>query len=238
MIPRSRFIAVIIALSFYGCDSDDLDCLRPSTASTTATYDIDAFNSIVLSTVGDLQITDDTTFYIKAEGPQNVVDNLRFGVEETKLVIYSDACFTAEYDLHLEVGLPDLIGVALTGVGDVVSQGTWTSPSFSIVHGGIGTINALISCDSIVSEAFGTGTLTLNGVANKHYIASTSAVQFNGYGLETALTDILSNGQKNSYIKADQALRVVINGIGDVYYRGQPIITSEINGMGQLIDDN
>jgi hypothetical protein len=231
-------IMCLLAIVFMQCETETLDCERPASNIITSTFDVENYSAVVFSTVGNLTITDDTIYHIEATGPQNVIESLEITKEETRLLISSNSCFTANYELNVKVGLPDLKGLAFTGVGNIRSSGVWTSETFSIVHGGVGNINAAIVCDSIVTDCYGTGNLSLSGSADKNYLASTSEVQFNGYELETELTDIFLSGVTSAYVKVNGVLRLLLNGFGDVYYKGNPIISSQINGPGELIDDN
>jgi len=49
---------------------------------------------------------------------------------------------------------------------------------------------------------------------------------------------ITSTGIGDCEVNVIHILNVTISGVGNVYYKGNPTITSNITGLGQLIDVN
>ncbi len=223
---------------FTCCETDDINCMRPSTKIINSEIGNSGFNSIISSVVGDVEITLDQVFSIQVEGPENVVEALRFESNNNELLISSDKCFTGNYLLTIDIHLPELKSAHMAGIGSLKSIGTLQSADLAFSLTGVGDMDLDVIADSLSIELIGTGSVNLDGTVRKHVLKSTGEVQFNGYGLETKITDILSTGISNSYVYAEEQLNVKIDGTGHVYYKGTAAINSEISGTGKLIDDN
>lgn len=233
------WLIITLAMTFFTCcETDDINCLRPSTSIIRSSQETTGFNSIISSVVGDIVITQDQAFSIDMEGPENVIDELRFELNNNELLISSDRCFTGNYLLTIDIHLPELKSAHMAGVGDLKSVGTLQSDYLDLSLTGVGDMDLNVTTDSLSVEMIGSGSVKISGIARKHQMKSTGEVQLEGYGLETKITNILSTGISNSFVYAEEELDVVINGTGSVYYKGSPMINSEISGTGKLINDN
>lgn len=70
-------------------------------------------------------------------------------------------------------------------------------------------------------------TIILTGVGN-----------INAFDMKAGTCTITSTGVGNCEVYVLDELTVTISGVGNVYYKGDPAITSSIVGLGQLIDAN
>jgi hypothetical protein len=70
-------------------------------------------------------------------------------------------------------------------------------------------------------------TIILTGVGNVH-----------AFNMKAATCDITTTGVGNCEVNVIDNLDVIISGVGNVYYKGKPVIKATINGLGQLIDSN
>jgi len=100
---------------------------------------------------------------------------------------------------------------------------------------GSGNQTSVVSGENIVASITGSGTLTLSGTCNFAEIALRSAGSFIGSNLEIRTAEVTSTGSGSIYIWVTDRLNVKIQGSGNVYYKGNPIISSTIGGSGKLI---
>ena len=85
----------------------------------------------------------------------------------------------------------------------------------------------------------GVGNFELSGgYQDELTINLTGVGDVKAYGLRVGTCTITSTGVGNCQVHVLDVLDVTITGIGNVYYRGDPTITSSITGLGQLIDSN
>ena len=71
-----------------------------------------------------------------------------------------------------------------------------------------------------------------------HYIVSTGAAALQAYGLDTERTRISSNTPEDSYVYVNAVLSGNLLGPGDIYYRGSPVVSIQVDGVGEVVDDN
>ena len=100
---------------------------------------------------------------------------------------------------------------------------------------GSGSQSGVVSCENIVVSVEGSGGLTLSGVCCFAAITVRSSGGFYGSGLEIKETEVITLGAGHTYVWVTDRLNVKIQGSGNVYYKGNPQIISNIQGSGKLI---
>lgn len=88
-------------------------------------------------------------------------------------------------------------------------------------------------------ELVGVGDFTLSGADQDDLsILLTGVGHVNAFEMKVSTCVISSAGVGNCEVWILNNLDVTITGVGNIYYKGNPTITSSITGMGQLIDAN
>ena len=108
-------------------------------------------------------------------------------------------------------------------------------PTIYFSNGGAGNQTGEVFGENIVVSIRGSGSITLSGICNFAEITVQSAGNFNGSDLEILEAFVSSRGSGDIYVWATEWLEVEIKGSGNVYYKGNPQITSYIGGSGKLI---
>jgi hypothetical protein len=85
----------------------------------------------------------------------------------------------------------------------------------------------------------GVGDYDLSGeVQEELTIVHTGVGNIDAYDMRVDTCTITFSGIGDCRVNVISDLNVTITGLGDVYYRGNPSITSSLTGAGQLINDN
>lgn len=238
-MKKAAFYLAIIALGLIGaCDTGQIECIRASTNIVSENRDPKDFNGVVLNSLGDIYLTQGSEYSFTIEGPENVVELIRSEVENELLVIGTTACFNGVYELSIEITAPEFKYINLDGVGNITVIDQIEGDILTMEIFGIGEIEARVNVDSLYTTIAGTGTVNYTGEALKHEFSSSGLFELNSYGLQTEHTDINLAGEGDCYVTALDKLDVVITGLGNVYYRGQPTVESDIQGTGAVIDSN
>ena len=233
------FGLLILALAYISaCDSSDLECVRASSNIVTVTRDHKDFRGVVFNEVGDVFLTQGPEYSVKLTGPDNVVDLTETIVDGEILIIGVDKCYNGDYDFKIEITAPEIQYVGLVGVGRIETVGPLETDVIQFEVFGIGEVEAEIYADTLYTTVSGNVTFDYAGEVFYHEISSTGVHEINAYPLETQNTSITFSGRGENYVTAYENLKVKIIGIGDVYYLGNPVITSDISGTGQIIDSN
>ena len=223
---------------FSACDSNEITCIRADSNTTTETRDISDFTGVVMNTVGRLIVAEGPEYSFKISGPENVVGLTKAEIQNSLLVIGSDACFNGDYELVVEVMAPQYELINLSGVGTIQTATHLTGDLIEVELMGIGTVDAEFVADKLQTTMAGQGTLIYSGSVDRHEIVASGEFTFKGYTLITNHTVIEHTGIGISEVTANETLSVTISGSGSVLYKGSPAITSNITGTGEIVNTN
>jgi hypothetical protein len=88
-------------------------------------------------------------------------------------------------------------------------------------------------------QVAGLGIFYISGVKQENFIIDAAGFsEFNCYGLEVDKCEIYITGKAVCRVRVNEEISGTITGEGDVYYRGNPEITIDIFGDGNIQDDN
>lgn len=88
-------------------------------------------------------------------------------------------------------------------------------------------------------ELTGVGNFYLSGEDQDELtIILTGVGHIDAFDLKVGNCNITSTGIGNCEVNVRDKLNVSISGIGNVYYKGSPVIDSQLTGLGQLVDAN
>lgn len=231
-------LAISFSVYFASCDSGPIECIRASSNIISETRDHKDFKGVVFSNVGDLILTQGPEFSFKIEGPENVVELAITKVENELLIIGSEVCFNGSYDIKVEITAPDYEQITFTGEGTITTVGQIDADILELELIGRGDIDAIIFADTLYTTIAGTGKVSYSGSVIRHQLIFSGDNALNSYSLVTDHTSINFTGIGDSYVTANKTLDVVLEGEGDVYYKGDPLVTSDITGTGSIIDSN
>ncbi len=236
----NKFILMIVPVGMIinSCNIDSIECLRASSNIKTKVVNLTGFTGVAFTQIGDVSIEQGPEYAISIQGPDNVLDHLDTEIKNNDLIISSTSCFNGQYNLIVNITMPDIEKVNLVGVGNIKSIGTWQCANIDLILNGSGAINANIEADTIRTSITGTGSAELSGAAKRHEYLNSGSAQLNAYALSTEQTSIKITGQGDCYVTASDVLNVVISGTGIVYYKGTPAVDSKITGIGDVQNKN
>jgi hypothetical protein len=85
----------------------------------------------------------------------------------------------------------------------------------------------------------GTGLFELSGETQSELtIIVNGTGSVSAYEMPVDRCRILISGTANCYVNVVTSLEVTVSGIGYIFYRGDPVISSSISGIGNVMDDN
>lgn len=119
----------------------------------------------------------------------------------------------------IEITVPDIRKITIDGSGDVVGQNYMNLDELEIIIDGSGDVE-------------------LFGELNEQFITIDGSGDIENFDLISYETTIDVDGSGDVEVTADDVLDVVIEGSGDVKFKGRPDIFLTDNGSGELIDFN
>lgn len=232
------FISIAALAIFEACGPKPIPCIRVSSTTTTETRDIKDFNGVIVYVEANVKIRQGSEYEIKLTGPDNVVELIETSLTNEYLVISTSDCFNGDYELFIEITAPVYELVNLNEKSLLETNGTIEGTNIQLELLGNVEVNVALEMDSIFTSYVGKGDLNFSGSSIYHSMILEGEFDVSGFELMTDYSSIDLIGIGNCEVYANEKLDVSITGIGDVYYKGTPDISSMITGTGQIINAN
>ena len=113
------------------------DRITASGDFVTEEYNLDSFTSVEIRFVGDVIIHQGPHHKTKVTANENVIQHVRFQVENGKLSVYADKNFNNVKKLVVEIYLPTLEELSMRGPGDVTVEKR-NEPHLTVINMGAG----------------------------------------------------------------------------------------------------
>lgn len=221
MAPKIVYF-ILACVAFTSCLNEIIapNCLTGEGAviSDSRTLDGD-FNAILHQIPGNVHITQGSTQSLVIEGQANLLPHLNSSINNEVLLLTFSECIESGMIFEVYITVTDLQAISLSGLGDISFENEIVSSRLELV------IN-------------GQGNMDLRGAADTVDIVLAGQGSIKGFDLISDYCEILIAGLGDVEITANEELFVIINGQGNVYYKGMPAVVSEINGLGTVTDAN
>jgi hypothetical protein len=214
---RLKKIAVLwcatIAIS---CTSDDI---TGSGTMTTESRELNAFTAVSVKGTTNVNITQGDSQSVEITADSNVIDYLRTEVEDGSLYIYLASGHHYEnITVHVEVMVKGLNGVTNEGSG-ILKILDVENPDFHIKN-------------------IGTSDISFSGSSKTLSIENEGSGRISGYTFLTESCSIHIMGSGDVEVNCSNELQAEIDGSGNVFYKGNPTISTVIEGSGKVINNN
>jgi hypothetical protein len=196
------------AIALTGCGRGD-DGPR-----TTQTRDVADFTRIDNRASADVQLRVGEPTRVRVRAGKHVIDDVQTKVSDGTLhVIYDHHGFGGD-SVVVEVSVPKLTGVDVSGSGDLDAGGI-DADALDVRSDG--------SADIDLQGTVGQLTLNLDGSGDAH-LADLAARE----------ARVSAGGSGDTDLRANQRLDVAVDGSGDVRYYGDPTLTQHDDGSGDV----
>ena len=214
------FLSCMVLLGCSLSDDGARECLNGEGGLVLETRTLSgSFNAIDNRIPGNLFITQGAEASLTVEGQMNLLPYLTSEVSNEVLYLNFTECIETWLPFIVRVTVTDLEQVVLEGLGDIIFDNEIQVDDLSVAIVGQGNMDLLGTAENLE--------IILSGQGNARAFAMPS---------DTCLVDIL--GQGNVEVTVANVLDVGIDGQGNVFYKGNPDITSIIRGQGEIIDAN
>lgn len=204
---------VVTCLALGACD--ELEGGTPGSGTMiTESRDVSGFSEIALQGSGDVVVTVDGTEALTIEAEDNIMPLLTSEVSNGRLELGAESAFSPTQGITYTISAQSLVGVTVSGSGDVVAKAIDES-SFTVKISGSGTVEP--------AGAAGDLTVTVSGSGN-----------YEGPELVAAIGEVKVSGSGNALVNVTDRLEVTISGSGHVEYIGDPDLSSSVSGSGDV----
>ena len=247
-----------MALICFSCDP--FDAIEGVGPIVEQELDLIDFTKISNECSLDVYITEGSELKVIAKGHQNIIDRVRTSVinEEWAVDLQEGSYRDFKCEIHIE--MPNLESVKVDGSGDfdiknmtledlhlhvdgsgdiTLDEGLTTTNMLEVEVDGSGDIYVTdLDAKDVAVDIDGSGDITLRGTCDFNKVIIFGSGDFRGFALETEDCEIKVNASGTSEVNVDEDLEVIIEGSGDVYYKGSPEVNQRIDGSGRLINAN
>ena len=216
-----RYLGAVLFLVFglgtlvSGCGSSS--CAGGSGPIVSQTIDLSSFTAVNFQAAGEVLVVPGSTQRVVVRGQQNIIDRLNRDVVNGVWDIGFTECVDNVSELRVDITLPELDGVELSGAG---------------------TVEAETQADTIDTTLSGAGTVTVSGSSRTQNALLEGSGTIEAFALSTEETSVVLAGQGNVSVSATDSLDVELSGAGSVFYKGEPDLNVHITGIGTVNDAN
>ncbi|MFW2384080.1 MAG: GIN domain-containing protein [Acidimicrobiales bacterium] len=203
------------AVSAAGCGSDQ--CVSGAGPIVSQTIDLTSLTGFDFQVGGEVTAVPGGTQRVVVRAEQNVLDRLNRDVVNGIWEIGFTECVRNVSEFRVDITVPELDGVELSGAG---------------------TVNVETEASSIDTILSGAGTVTLTGETTSQQVTLAGSGTVEAFELTTEETSVLLTGQGTVNVTANEQLDVDLLGAGAVFYKGDPQLNVRITGAGTVVDAN
>jgi hypothetical protein len=214
-------ILVLVSIFSQGCQEEDL-CLIGSGTVNEYQLGVDDFENISLMGPVNLRITQAANMEVMVEAEAEIFSELSYEVKNGTLEIgfkENVTCFETDFGVWVNVTMPTIKKISSSGVSDIVSVGN-------------------LNLNQLKVDVSGTANLTLSGQVADQTLKVSGVLNAKNFDLLTSNTNIDVSGSGDFEISCDDNLDIVVSGIADVSYNGNPTISEDVSGTLNLINVN
>jgi hypothetical protein len=207
-------VGLLYHLDVFGGSSNST--AEGSGVAATQTRQVAAFNSVELAGSNNVVIRVGEKRSVVVRADDDLLERVTTEVESGKLVIANTpGGFTAKSPMSVEVNVPTLDALMLTGSGNIVVDG--------------------IDAESLTVTLPGSGTLAGSGTAGRLDVTvdGSGTVQFTR--LQASDVRALVSGAGSIFVTATESLDASVSGSGAIIYVGNPRdVTQSVTGDGAI----
>jgi Putative auto-transporter adhesin, head GIN domain len=200
----------------------------------TKTISADEFTGVSLYLNADVKIVLADTFNCIIQAQQNIADALRIAVDGDEIEISSEFLLKSDEPIQVFISLPVIKRVEVDGSGSVAFVNPAKGDMLRFYINGSGDIDAKAEMEEIRSEVNGSGTISIEGSARSAEFNINGSGDLHAFGFVTETSEITINGSGDAELNATSRLKADVRGSGNIVYKGQPHIISEIIGSGSI----
>lgn len=229
-------LMILGALMMSACG---ITVVRGSGKVVTENRAVSNYDSIALSSSGDLVITQGDTESLSIEAEENVMKYIRTVVRGHTLHIYLDPTSIVNIDpekpMRFHVAMKSVNGLDLSGSGTIYTEKV-AADDLEINVSGSGNITIDdLTANSLSLDISGSGESRIIGMVDREKITISGSGTVNHEELVSKDVTVNVSGSGKSYVNASDTLEIDVSGSGDVTYTGTPKVTQHISGSGDII---
>jgi hypothetical protein len=188
--------------------------VQGSGVAATSTRALPNFSGIDLAGSNNVTVMAGARQSVVVHADTNLLSRVTTQVKAGKLIIGDVGSFAAKSPMYVEVSVPSLAALDLSGSGNITVTGIKAS-RLTVTLPGSGDISASGSVTRLNISIDGSGNAQCSGLIARN-------------------VDVVVSGSGDIFVTATQSLDAKVAGSGAVLYSGNPQVTTSITGSGDV----
>jgi hypothetical protein len=226
----STLYFLLIVLTVISCKKS----IRGEGPLTTRQISVADYTGITLMLPAEVKVVMADSFNCIIRAQHNIADAIKVKRKGDELEIKSEYSLKTDQPIELFISIPVIKRVEVDGSGNVSFVNPAKGEKLRLYVNGSGSISARAEMEEIRSEMNGSGAVALNGSAAEFSCAVNGSGDIHAFNMSTEKTEIEINGSGDAEVNVSSRLRADIRGSGNIIYKGQPHVVSEIIGSGTV----
>ena len=195
---------------------DDDGTIQGSGVAATETRTTEPFSAVDLRGTNDVAITVGPKQSIVVHADDNLIDRVTTVADSGQLAVSTRGSMTTESPMYVEITLPALDSITLSGTGMLGVRGVDTG-ELTVALPGTGTVSVSGNAGRVEADMAGTGDLRLANLEARH-------------------ADVTLSGTGRIEVHATRTLRASLPGTGSIFYSGNPArVVKSLTGTGAIL---
>jgi hypothetical protein len=233
-------IGIISVLIFCSCKKDSETHLSSGNIITRVVT-MDKFTGLLVDSKCKVILRNGSNQTVTVKISDNIVDDVDYRVVNGvwSIDFKDDGIATINnHEFTVIVESPYINSITMESSGELVCEDKLTNSPLSLNHNSSGKATVVCQTDILKIKMDGSGVLTVNGVADNVSIVHDSSGSLKAFNLKSRLCSVAADGSGVSELWITEKLSCVLNGSGDIKYKGAPTVTKSGDGSGNLIKVN
>ena len=175
---------------------------------------VGSFNSISTEGAFDIEVVCQKPQEVEISGDDNILPLVSTEVSNNVLHIRNLRNYSASQPLTVRISLPDLVGIHLSGAGNIEVSG--------------------LKNDKFEIDVSGAPTIMASGETKALKIDASGAAKIDTHKLRAARVEVDSKGVSGVEVYAAEQLDVTVSGPSHVVYTGNAVVNKTVHGPGSV----
>ncbi len=233
------FVILIFVLSACTININVPNVARGSGIITSEERQVSGYDQVTFNGAGELYIEQGTEEKLVIEAEDNVLPFITSEVKNGNLTLGIDTEFFKSKVIPTKpmvyrLTVIDLKGIEINGAADLQVKPLVSNEFVLNINGAGDMVFEDLQSAKLTVELDGGANVTVAGLVTEQTVVINGAGGYNAGDLQTSTTSITYNGASQSTVWVLDELDIVINGAGTVKYYGDPHVSQDISGVGDV----
>ncbi|WP_053992270.1 GIN domain-containing protein [Mangrovimonas sp. TPBH4] len=212
--------AISLAFALFLLCACSVDTIEESGVDTSQSRELPTFTKIESEGVFELHIIQSSDQLVEITADNNIIHLVKTEVSNNTLKLYLDEDKNyRDITVKATIQAANITSIKNSGTGDITVMDVDLAGNFNI-------------------DNSGTGDITMYGISEGLSLTNEGTGEFHGFDFFIDHGNIKIEGSGDCEVNCSNQLDVNIEGSGNIYYIGNPVISAQITGSGEVTNVN